>query len=168
MLIQFAVSRQREFEADRVGAEILGRPLPLANALRRLDALAHRIPMQVAPAAAPLAQVNPAGRHAAAACSSSSAPTRPRRSGWRGSKRWRRAAECSATTAPAVWLGFTALVVALLVLDLGVLNRRSHVLSLQGGDELERRAHRLRAAVRRCSSCGGRAGSRRWSTTPAT
>src|SRR4051794_5497530 len=59
MLIQFAVSRQREFEADRVGAEILGRPLPLANALRRLDALAHRIPMEVAPAAAPLAQVNP-------------------------------------------------------------------------------------------------------------
>jgi len=59
MLIQFGVSRQREFEADRVGAQILGRPLPLANALRRLDALAHRIPMQVAPAAAPLAQVNP-------------------------------------------------------------------------------------------------------------
>jgi len=59
MLIQFAVSRQREFEADRVGAEILGRPLPLANALRRLDAMAHRIPMHVAPAAAPLAQVNP-------------------------------------------------------------------------------------------------------------
>jgi heat shock protein HtpX len=59
MLIQFAISRQREFEADRVGAEILGRPLPLANALRRLDALAHRIPMHVAPAAAPLAQVNP-------------------------------------------------------------------------------------------------------------
>jgi heat shock protein HtpX len=59
MLIQFAISRQREFEADRVGAQILGRPLPLANALRRLDALAHRIPMEVAPAAAPLAQVNP-------------------------------------------------------------------------------------------------------------
>ena len=59
MLIQFAISRQREFEADRVGAQILGRPLPLANALRRLDALAHQIPMQVAPAAAPLAQVKP-------------------------------------------------------------------------------------------------------------
>jgi heat shock protein HtpX len=59
MLIQFAVSRQREFEADRVGATILGRPLPLARALVRLDSLAHRIPMQVAPAAAPLAQVNP-------------------------------------------------------------------------------------------------------------
>jgi len=59
MLIQFGVSRQREFEADRVGAQILGRPMPLANALRRLDAMAHRIPMQVAPAVAPLAQVNP-------------------------------------------------------------------------------------------------------------
>ena len=59
MLIQFAVSRQREFEADRVGALILGRPMPLANALVRLDSLAHRIPMHVAPAAAPLAQVNP-------------------------------------------------------------------------------------------------------------
>ena len=58
-IIQMAVSRQREFEADRVGAEILGRPLPLANALRRLDHLAHQIPMNVAPAAAPLAQVNP-------------------------------------------------------------------------------------------------------------
>jgi heat shock protein HtpX len=59
MLIQFAVSRQREFEADRVGALILGRPMPLANALVRLDSLSHRIPMHVAPAAAPLAQVNP-------------------------------------------------------------------------------------------------------------
>jgi len=59
MLIQFAVSRQREFEADRVGALILGRPMPLAHALIRLDQLAHRIPMNVAPAAAPLAQVNP-------------------------------------------------------------------------------------------------------------
>jgi heat shock protein HtpX len=59
MLLQFALSRQREFEADRVGAQILGRPMPLARALIRLDSLAHRIPMHVAPAAAPLAQVNP-------------------------------------------------------------------------------------------------------------
>jgi heat shock protein HtpX len=63
MLIQFAVSRQREFEADRVGAQILGRPMPLANALIRLDSLAHQIPMRVAPAAAPLAQVNPLAAH---------------------------------------------------------------------------------------------------------
>jgi heat shock protein HtpX len=59
MLIQFAISRQREFEADRVGALILGRPTPLAHALVRLDSLAHRIPMHVPPAVAPLAQVNP-------------------------------------------------------------------------------------------------------------
>ena len=59
MLIQFAISRQREFEADRVGAQIAGRPLPLARALGRLDAMARQIPMQVSPAAAPLALVNP-------------------------------------------------------------------------------------------------------------
>jgi heat shock protein HtpX len=63
MLIQFAVSRQREFEADRVGALILGRPTPLAHALVRLDSLAHKIPMHVAPAVAPLAQVNPLAYH---------------------------------------------------------------------------------------------------------
>jgi heat shock protein HtpX len=59
MLIQFAISRQREFEADRVGAEILGSPQPLAKALARLDVMARQIPMKVAPAVAPLAQVNP-------------------------------------------------------------------------------------------------------------
>lgn len=64
MIIQYAVSRQREYEADRVGAEILGRPQPLANALRRLDAMARQIPMNVQPAAAPLAQVNPFSGHA--------------------------------------------------------------------------------------------------------
>ncbi|HKG91708.1 MAG TPA: zinc metalloprotease HtpX [Gemmatimonadaceae bacterium] len=59
MLIQMAISRQREFKADAVGAEISGRPLALAGALQRLEAGAHRIPMHVSPAAAPLAQVNP-------------------------------------------------------------------------------------------------------------
>src|SRR5689334_11971475 len=58
MLIQFAISRQREFKADAVGAQISGRPRSLANALRKLDAGAHRIPMEVSPAVAPLAQVN--------------------------------------------------------------------------------------------------------------
>ena len=59
MLIQFAISRQREFRADAVGAQICGRPLALADALERLEAHARRVPMHVAPAAAPLAQVNP-------------------------------------------------------------------------------------------------------------
>ena len=62
-IIQMAISRQREFKADRVGAEISGKPLHLANALVKLDSYAKRIPMQVAPAAAPLAQVNPLQAH---------------------------------------------------------------------------------------------------------
>ena len=59
MVVQMAISRQREFQADAVGAQICGRPHSLANALRRLESGARQIPMQVAPAAAPLAMVNP-------------------------------------------------------------------------------------------------------------
>ncbi|HET7461503.1 MAG TPA: zinc metalloprotease HtpX [Longimicrobium sp.] len=59
VLIQLAVSRQREFKADAVAARITGRPTALASALRKLEAGAHRIPMEVSPAVAPLAQVNP-------------------------------------------------------------------------------------------------------------
>lgn len=59
MIVQMAISRQREFKADAVGAQICGKPHSLANALRRLESGARQIPMQVAPAAAPLAQVNP-------------------------------------------------------------------------------------------------------------
>jgi heat shock protein HtpX len=46
MLIQFAVSRSREFAADEGGAKICGRPLSLANALRKLERGVERIPMQ--------------------------------------------------------------------------------------------------------------------------
>jgi len=63
MLIQFAISRQREFKADAVGAEICGKPLALAGALRKLEMAARQIPMNVAPAVAPLAQVNPLAAH---------------------------------------------------------------------------------------------------------
>jgi heat shock protein HtpX len=59
MLIQAAISRQREFKADAVGAEISGKPLMLASALKKLDVAAKQIPMHISPAAAPLAQVNP-------------------------------------------------------------------------------------------------------------
>ena len=59
MVIQFAVSRQNEFVADRTGAEICGRPLALAGALGKLEAYARQIPMDVNPAAAQLAIVNP-------------------------------------------------------------------------------------------------------------
>jgi heat shock protein HtpX len=59
MIIQFAISRQNEFQADATAARITGRPQDLASALRRLEAYAQRIPMQVNPAAAQLAIVNP-------------------------------------------------------------------------------------------------------------
>jgi len=59
MIIQFAISRTREFKADAAGAEISGQPLALASALGKLQTAAQRIPMAVSPAMAPLAQVNP-------------------------------------------------------------------------------------------------------------
>jgi len=59
MIIQLAISRQNEFQADRTGAEIAGDPLALAGALERLEGFAKRIPMQVNPAGAHLAIVNP-------------------------------------------------------------------------------------------------------------
>jgi len=46
MLIQFAISRSREFAADAGGAQISGRPLSLANALRKLEAGVERHPME--------------------------------------------------------------------------------------------------------------------------
>lgn len=59
VVIQMAISRQREYRADATGAELLGDPNPLADALMRLDHAAHRIPMEVNPASAPLYIVNP-------------------------------------------------------------------------------------------------------------
>jgi heat shock protein HtpX len=51
-LIQMAVSRSREFEADRGAAELIGSGAPLARALERIESYAARIPMQVPPAQA--------------------------------------------------------------------------------------------------------------------
>ena len=52
MLIQAAISRQREFAADRRGAEIVGSPLGLAQALRRIEATAKHVPLDANPATA--------------------------------------------------------------------------------------------------------------------
>ncbi|MDI6401031.1 zinc metalloprotease HtpX [Balneolaceae bacterium ANBcel3] len=46
MMLQTAISRTREFEADRVGAEICGSPAALANALRKIQASVQQMPMQ--------------------------------------------------------------------------------------------------------------------------
>ena len=51
-LIQMAVSRSREFDADRGAAQLLGTGDNLANALGRIETLAARRPMNVAPAQA--------------------------------------------------------------------------------------------------------------------
>ena len=51
-LIQMAISRSREFEADRGAAELLQNGEPLARALEKLEAIGARVPMQVAPAQA--------------------------------------------------------------------------------------------------------------------
>jgi len=54
-LIQMAISRSREYEADAGGAELLGTGEPLARALEKIDGFAKRIPMQ---------RVNPAQENA--------------------------------------------------------------------------------------------------------
>ncbi|MCS7273596.1 MAG: zinc metalloprotease HtpX [Fimbriimonadales bacterium] len=60
MIIQLAISRAREYEADRVGAEIAGTPLGLASALRKLEAAVHQIPnFHARPSTAHLYIVNP-------------------------------------------------------------------------------------------------------------
>jgi heat shock protein HtpX len=60
MLIQLAVSRSREYGADASGARLVGHPEGLANALRKLQQAAERIPMRKAdPATAHLFIVSP-------------------------------------------------------------------------------------------------------------
>jgi heat shock protein HtpX len=59
LLIQMAISRAGEYRADRVGAEISGRPQALASALGKLESVARRRPMEVNPSAAHLCIVNP-------------------------------------------------------------------------------------------------------------
>lgn len=59
MLIQMAISRSREFQADDTGARIAGNPGGLSNALLKLESASGRIPMQVNPAASHLFIVNP-------------------------------------------------------------------------------------------------------------
>ena len=62
MLIQMAISRSREFEADRGGAEICGDPEALAAALKKIHNYAHQIPMDAAeqhPETAQMMIINP-------------------------------------------------------------------------------------------------------------
>ncbi len=58
-LIQLAVSRSREYQADATGAQLTGNPYALASALKKLDAYSKRIPMQASPSTAHLFIVAP-------------------------------------------------------------------------------------------------------------
>ena len=54
ILIQLAISRSREYEADATGARITGNPQGLARALKKIDEWSKRVPMQVSPSMAHL------------------------------------------------------------------------------------------------------------------
>jgi len=59
LLIQMAVSRSREYEADHTGAQTTGNPYALARALQKLDAYSKRLPMVASPSTAHLFIVAP-------------------------------------------------------------------------------------------------------------
>jgi heat shock protein HtpX len=59
VLIQMALSRSREFQADASGARLLGEGEPLARALQKIEAYAKRVPMDVDPAEATQYIINP-------------------------------------------------------------------------------------------------------------
>ena len=58
-LIQMAISRTREFSADRGSAEITGNPLALASALQKLESVGKQVPMNGNPAFEPVLIMNP-------------------------------------------------------------------------------------------------------------
>jgi heat shock protein HtpX len=59
LLVQMAVSRAREFQADATGARLAGKPWGLAKALEKLHTASKRIPMEASPSTAHLFIVNP-------------------------------------------------------------------------------------------------------------
>lgn len=59
MLVQLAISRTREYGADAGGARIVGNPLYLANALKKLHYASQRIPLDANPATSHMFIVNP-------------------------------------------------------------------------------------------------------------
>ena len=59
LMIQMAISRSREYQADATGASISGKPLGLANALTKLDTASRNVPSQASPETAHMFIVNP-------------------------------------------------------------------------------------------------------------
>lgn len=77
-LIQMAISRSREFAADRRAAQIVGSPYGLADALRKIDAVARRVPLNANPATAHMFIVKPFAGRGMAALFSTHPPTEQR------------------------------------------------------------------------------------------
>jgi heat shock protein HtpX len=77
-LIQAAISRQREFLADRTGADIAGSPVGLAQALRRIDAASRQIPLDANPATAHMFIMKPFSARGFASLFSTHPPTEAR------------------------------------------------------------------------------------------
>lgn len=81
MLIQLAISRGREYEADRGGAELSGDPRALADALAKIDRYAQGLPLDTAethPATAHLMIINPLSGNGVAGLFSTHPPTAER------------------------------------------------------------------------------------------
>ena len=78
MLIQTAISRSREFDADAGGAEIAGGPYGLVNALRKLEIGSQRLPLDASPATAHMFIVKPFTVHGLLSMFSTHPPTEQR------------------------------------------------------------------------------------------
>jgi heat shock protein HtpX len=78
MLIQMAISRSREFSADAGGAALTGNPYGLADALRKIEATARRVPLDANPATAHMFIIKPFTGGGLASLFSSHPPTEQR------------------------------------------------------------------------------------------
>jgi len=78
MLIQAAISRSREFGADKGGADIAGSPYGLVDALKKLESASKRIPMDANPATAHMMIMKPFSVHGMMSLFSTHPPTESR------------------------------------------------------------------------------------------
>jgi heat shock protein HtpX len=78
MLIQMAISRSREFAADAGGAALAGNPYGLAEALRKIDAISKRVPLDANPATAHMFIIKPFAGGGITSLFSSHPPTEAR------------------------------------------------------------------------------------------
>jgi heat shock protein HtpX len=78
MLIQLAISRSREYQADETGAHLTGNPYALASALAKLEAYSKRVPLAASPSTAHLFIIQPAIGASLASLFSTHPPTAKR------------------------------------------------------------------------------------------